>query len=676
MEQAGLDVDTPFDAMSTEGKERIAQMMSHLAISESGWKITPQEILQVIGNGGVKQASPNANMQRIDQDVYDATKQANNNGVKYSMGGKDIGSKEGIDCSGWVTELLGNHVFKAENGFNNKVKDALGSKANPKTAAGIIKSLGGLANEELQGDVLTPDQIRQGLVIGITATSAKEKARTAKFYKGISHIVYTFEKNGQVYITESSRSSGVHSMPYTDWYNERVKNGAQLYGVDVNRLRSSSGSTNASAVQKRDPMYVAYENPTGMIDKGNIDLANRPRVKNKDGSISTVRSMSFNADGKEILIPTVSEDGRIMSDDEAIETYEKTGKHFGTFKTVQDAEEYAKKLHEQQEQMYVVGNQAQSGQAVSSNGDTRSIANSLIDPTKTVAFQKAIDAERLKQRQGLVLNDFAANPQAGIRFLSTPEGQARYRMNGKEADETINLLHTRFTHMKQAEKQNREDHEKILFTNAVNTALGVNGQKADPVAAYRMIAEDPSLDGKSKLEALKAIKEGTLDQDDPGYIIDVKNRIARSETVTDAELASAMATGHLSHKTKEQLLKMRDLADGPQGAIIKAAFKSLDEAYKTSMMADGTPEQAQAHYEAQYDLQMVIDEAQKRGNLNDLLNPNSKNYILPAIMQRHQLSMKQQIDALNNRVMGSGVPKRNGNESIEDYKKRVNGGIK
>ncbi|MBQ9536160.1 MAG: hypothetical protein IJU79_00045, partial [Desulfovibrionaceae bacterium] len=52
--------------------------------------------------------------------------------------------------------------------------------------------------------------------------------------------VYTFENNGQVYITESSRSSGVHSMPYTDWYNERVKNGAQLYGVDVNRLRTSS----------------------------------------------------------------------------------------------------------------------------------------------------------------------------------------------------------------------------------------------------------------------------------------------------------------------------------------------------------------------------------------------------------------------------------------------------
>jgi diguanylate cyclase (GGDEF)-like protein len=86
----------------------------------------------------------------------------------------------------------------------------------------------------------------------------------------------------------------------------------------------------------------------GQIEPGNIDLAHRPRVKNPDGSISTVRSMSVGIDGREVLLPTVSEDGRIMPDSEAVAQYRKTGRHLGIFRDPASATAYAERLHREQ----------------------------------------------------------------------------------------------------------------------------------------------------------------------------------------------------------------------------------------------------------------------------------------------------------------------------------------
>jgi hypothetical protein len=82
------------------------------------------------------------------------------------------------------------------------------------------------------------------------------------------------------------------------------------------------------------------------IAPANIDLYSRPHVRNPDGTISTVRSMSFEDNGREVLIPTVSDDGRIMSDDEAIATYYQTGRHLGIYPDVPTANAAAGRLHE------------------------------------------------------------------------------------------------------------------------------------------------------------------------------------------------------------------------------------------------------------------------------------------------------------------------------------------
>lgn len=89
-------------------------------------------------------------------------------------------------------------------------------------------------------------------------------------------------------------------------------------------------------------------NAYGAIIPGNIDLTHRPYVQNADGSVSTVRSMGVNIDGKEVLIPTVSPDGRIMSDDEAVAHYMKTGQHLGIYSTPEASTAAGEAIHQDQ----------------------------------------------------------------------------------------------------------------------------------------------------------------------------------------------------------------------------------------------------------------------------------------------------------------------------------------
>lgn len=84
---------------------------------------------------------------------------------------------------------------------------------------------------------------------------------------------------------------------------------------------------------------------------GNIDLDNRIVVANPDGGFSTELSFSTEFDGVEVLLPTVVE-GKIVSEEEAIEHFEAAGEHLGKFSSWQLAEVYAEMLHLRQEIRY------------------------------------------------------------------------------------------------------------------------------------------------------------------------------------------------------------------------------------------------------------------------------------------------------------------------------------
>ncbi len=85
-------------------------------------------------------------------------------------------------------------------------------------------------------------------------------------------------------------------------------------------------------------------------EPGNINLKDRKKIP-VDGGYATVLSMSFNEDGKEVLVPTAA-DGKILGDQQAVDRYHKTGKHLGKFATPHQATRYAKRLHEEQAKEY------------------------------------------------------------------------------------------------------------------------------------------------------------------------------------------------------------------------------------------------------------------------------------------------------------------------------------
>lgn len=81
---------------------------------------------------------------------------------------------------------------------------------------------------------------------------------------------------------------------------------------------------------------------------GNVDLANRPYVRN-DGGVSTVYSIGDNVDGREMLLPGVSQGGRVMNPDQAEAEFRRTGQNLGQYANPGESDAAGEAIHLDQE---------------------------------------------------------------------------------------------------------------------------------------------------------------------------------------------------------------------------------------------------------------------------------------------------------------------------------------
>lgn len=205
----------------------------------------------------------------------------------------------------------------------------------------------------------------------------------------------------------------------------------------------NGGTLSTATTTTNTPMYTLNGNFPGMIKAGNIDIANRPTVKLPDGRTATVFSKSFNLDGKEVLLPTVSKDGKLWTDQEAVDNYRKTGENLGVFNSPEAADRYAQALHEQQDEMYVRPNEPPIKDETPIKDEGQPIKE---EPQPITANTAPITEDKKEQLNGNTLRIQSANDGNMYDFTISSDGKwIQFPNGGKmpvtQKDALITAMH-------------------------------------------------------------------------------------------------------------------------------------------------------------------------------------------------------------------------------------------
>jgi len=177
--------------------------------------------------------------------------------VGYGYGSKNSASGA-IDCSGWVSET--NSKIFSTMGERGRYANAVmrGSMLQGKerdyagTAAGIVLSVSRANGHLLQGEELAPQNIREGIAIGVAANpQPDQKGR----FGGITHIVQTYRdpKTGQIMVSESRGGGvGVTKTPYAQWYQDNViRKHRPIFGADMQALAGQGATAPVGGAQQQ-----------------------------------------------------------------------------------------------------------------------------------------------------------------------------------------------------------------------------------------------------------------------------------------------------------------------------------------------------------------------------------------------------------------------------------------
>lgn len=317
----------------------------------------------VVGTGG---SAGNGALGVDGEITVDGVKPATGSGGSLGLGGTGGGTYNGSEItvdgvkapSGGLNGVpIGAGMFGASPEVQKALEDAANAETDPKKKAGILEYLkaAGLLSS-LLGGVFGG----KGSAIGGGQIPGGVGGLNPIFTDNLPKATLPTGTKDDALTASQLAARGLRTT--NDWYRYG-------YGPEqsfFNNVKQPARNTSQA--------YTGYarggEVEGGALEAGNIDLHRRPIVRNRDGSISTVRSRSFGMPQGEVLLPTVSDDGRILTDEEALALFQQTGRHLGVFRTPDAATRYAQQLHEDQAREYA--GKAKGGSfAVTGPGDGR-----------------------------------------------------------------------------------------------------------------------------------------------------------------------------------------------------------------------------------------------------------------------------------------------------------------
>jgi len=273
-------------------------------------------------------------------------------------------------------------------GFHSKVGQTYGTfQITPKTAPMFInwlytnghieaserllkadmpleKQVNVLAEAEWQALIkekkITPDMERafimdthvQPLINRLNA-DLRGRVNTLPYYRQMAATiaVHSGSPHGSKILNEAWEESGGNDLKFSMIVEQKrlAAVGADAEEGEKDRIRKESSSF-------IEQVNLGKGIPTGLIEAGNINLANRQKVSNGDG-YSTVLSGTYEFDGKFVLLPgvingVIYDDKTEFGKDKIVQNYKQTREHLGVFNNQENADNYANTLHEQQAVLY------------------------------------------------------------------------------------------------------------------------------------------------------------------------------------------------------------------------------------------------------------------------------------------------------------------------------------